>query len=329
MSDMQEYLRREADALSECSYGIGYLDDALTIRPCDLIVIAAKTGMGKTQLGTQIALHNAQKGKRVYFIALEAEELEIERRLKYKLFAQKFFENRHKYSNLIRLTWDGWMRCKYPELIELEHEVARELPAMLDNLEIYQPGITEFTKRDFELVYEEIAPKCDLIILDHIHYLAPDDRENDFDHIKKTMWKLRDLINKHRVPVIALSHLRKEDKFNKSLLPTLEELHGSSEISKQANTVISFGEAWSVPSRNDADNMIKTSPGSTFCKILKARLGAERCQRYVSLLKFNFDSRVYEEKYAAYLCDRFTTELEAIEEKDFEFWMQRAREPYL
>ena len=60
-------------------FGIKYLDAALHgIKPNDLILIGASSGAGKTELCTHIAKTNAKLGKRVRYIALEAEKNEIE-----------------------------------------------------------------------------------------------------------------------------------------------------------------------------------------------------------------------------------------------------------
>ena len=74
------------------SYGVKYLDDALgAIIPNDLIVLGAKTGAGKTSLAQSIALHVAQTHP-VHYFALEAENYEIERRIKYGMVSKAFYE---------------------------------------------------------------------------------------------------------------------------------------------------------------------------------------------------------------------------------------------
>src|SRR5207302_723892 len=71
------------------TFGVEFLDLMLGgIALFDLILIGAKTNRGKTELATIIATMNAARGKRVHYIALEAEDIEIERRTKYKLLAK-------------------------------------------------------------------------------------------------------------------------------------------------------------------------------------------------------------------------------------------------
>ena len=68
---------RKIDINRICTFGIAPLDDALIgILPNDLICIGADSGVGKSEIALDIALHNAYSGKKVglYFIEGGAEE---------------------------------------------------------------------------------------------------------------------------------------------------------------------------------------------------------------------------------------------------------------
>jgi replicative DNA helicase len=327
---VQELLLRKAMALRAIPFCIEYLNDALNgIRPCDLVVVIARTGVGKTELLAAQALEAAKLGKQVFFYALEAEKYEIQRRIAYRIFSQRFFENRRDYPAHIWLNYTDWLFDKYPELDELNQQVAEEMPRVTEGIEFYTPDVTEFTRNDFTNVYKEIVNDADLIILDHIHYIAREDKVNEYDHIQRVVCHLRELINKHSVPLVAVSHIRKEDKRNSSLLPTLEEIHGASEISKQANHVVSLAPCYQVPSKHDETKVVEPQQGSTLCRIIKTRSGHAGAERYAALLKFNPDTKTYEDSYVPYRTDKFATEIESVGIEDFERWMSHAREPLL
>ena len=323
---LQERIQRKLHALKACDWPNPYLDDALgKIRPTELCIVGARTGAGKTEFATNVAIHNARKGKKVFFFALEAEKYEIDRRIKYQLLSDKFFENRSKYPPGMKLSFLTWLNDMHPELESLENEVDEIAQVATGNLEIYAPGTAFFSKKDFGVVYEEVAQEANLIILDHIHYISPELREAEYDHLKQTMWRLRDLINKYEVPVVAVSHLRKESRQNFSLVPTLDEIHGSSEITKQANHVVGIAPCYEFPRKSKPEETCSAPMGTTFFKVLKTRTG-HASGRYLAALSFDLDKKQYSERYVPFFTDQFSTEIKTMEYKDFEYWMKSAKE---
>lgn len=327
----QELLNRKHLAVQSAAFGIDYLDCVLNgIRPCDLIIIAARTGAGKTELSSLIAMHNAAKNRRVVLFALEAEKFEIHRRLKYQMLAKYFFSHRLEFSESIRLNYTDWLFDKYGTAFDsLEEKLEEDLVRALENLEIYSPQAVDFTKKDFSIVYNDACEQgADLIILDHIHYLAPNEKEHENEHIKKTMWGLRDSVNQKEVPIVAFSHLRKQTKYDTAVVPSLEEIHGSSEISKQANHVISFSPAFCLPSKDDPKSELEAPIGSTLCRVLKTRSGHTGASRYVSLLNFNVKQNKYDPGFVPYLINQHGDKLTPMKYQDFEPWMEGpGREP--
>ena len=73
-------------ARDRLTFGIDFLNDVTGgIFKNDVIVISAHTGIGKTDLSTIIAQHNALEGRNVYYFALEAFQYEIELRIAFKI----------------------------------------------------------------------------------------------------------------------------------------------------------------------------------------------------------------------------------------------------
>ncbi len=322
----QERLSRKLHALKSCHWPNPFLSDALgPIRPTELSIIGARTGAGKTEFATNVAMTNARNGKRVFFFALEAEKYEIERRIKYSMLSEEFFKNRSRYQSTARISFTTWLNDEHPELEELENQIDELAVKATDNLEIYSPGTAYFSKKDFAAVYSEIANEANLVVLDHIHYISPDNRENEYDHLKQAMWSLRDLINKHEVPVVAVSHLRKESRQNFSLVPSLDEIHGSSEVVKQANHVIGIAPCYKIPKKNNPTEFYRAEHGATFFRVLKTRTG-HSSGRYIAMSKFDITKKQYEDRYIPFGTDQFATEIKSMEYSDFEPWMSLARE---
>jgi len=82
--DVLESLERPAESLDgERIYsGVVGLDNQCgPWLPGELLILAARTSIGKTALAIQIALHNAQRGRPTLFVSLEMRESEITQRL--------------------------------------------------------------------------------------------------------------------------------------------------------------------------------------------------------------------------------------------------------
>lgn len=330
MSDnpfMQEYLDRKRKALMAFPSGVPYVDDCIgKIRPCDLVILTAKTGIGKTEILATIAMSAAAAGKKVAFFALEAEQLEIHRRVSYRKFAQKFFEKRGEYPKEMRLDYTSWLLDEYDHMEELNLSVAAEMLSETEGIQFYNPNIARFTKEDFTSVYEEYVKEADLIILDHIHYITRKERVNEYDHIQDMVFTLKDLINRHEVPLVAAAHIRKEERGAKTILPTLDEIHGASDIAKVANHIFSFGPAYSLPCKDNPKNTVKPPVGSTLCRLLKTRTGRSGADRYAALMRFNLETKTYDPEYVPYHTDKSCEHLYPMKYQEFEHWMSAARE---
>ena len=310
-----ERIQRLTDAALACEYGIGYLTDTLAkILPADLVVLGGRTGAGKTELATQIAKHNAQQGKKVCYIALEGDRFELEQRIKYNKISKIYYENPSKYGGGY-LNFRDWKLTTFDDkLKEIDSEITDLVAEECEELEIIYPSVTEFFRDDLELMWEELSESFDLIIIDHLHYI---DFEESNEHIgvKRNVSKIRGLINKYRVPAILISHLRKTAYANKSITPQIEELHGSSEISKQANHVISFSRCYEIGDHEFEKPM-------TAFEILKTRW-AEGVG-YIGVTNFDFKTKKYDDPYALYrIKDRFCTKAKPVKISRAPHWANR------
>lgn len=318
-----ETKQRLEDRAKAIPFSIDYLDDAKRgILPTDLIVVGAGTGIGKTEFAVNVALGAIECGKSVCLYALEAERYEIHRRIKYKFIAQYFVTHRQEFPSLPEntgLNYFDWSTGKLDSiLLPLEDSINEKLHRLFDsNLRIVTPDGPMSAEDMTEIGTEWMG--YDLIIVDHLHYLeAESDSMSENQVIKKAVSQLRNFVNTRRKPVILFSHLRKQTKGDKSAVPTLEELHGSSEISKQANLVVTIGKAFQYPVDG---SIVDGKPGETFIRICKARSAAPGCQNVVARVRFDLGRNTYSEGYTAYTTDRWAEKLTELTEKMR--WMRR------
>jgi replicative DNA helicase len=279
-----ERAARVENAKHILSFGIPFLDEALGgIFRNDLIILGAKSGKGKSQLAMLIALENVRKGKKVHFLALEAEEAEIERRLKYQLISDKFYKS--DLRGKIHLNYLDWYCSRFESILDpLEKEVEDEFGQFEGLSTFYRDG--SFTAKDFERIALAVKDDTDLIIVDHLHYFDSDD-ENENRAIKDTVKKIRDCALISAKPVILIAHMRKTDRKLKQLVPDLEDFHGSSDIGKIATKAITI-----APNYESDANKIK----KTYIHLSKCRVDGSRTYS-TGICAFNLEKQRYEREY--------------------------------
>lgn len=284
-----ERAERLKNATLPLQFGISYLDDALGgVFKNDLILIGAYSGIGKTELVTNIAMKNAGLGKRVHFFALEAEQMEIERRIKYKMLSEMFYKTlRSKYQH-IQFDFSEWYAGKLDKIIgDYEPEIEKLLLDLYPTLStIYRDG-GDYTVEKFEKQFLAIQDQTDLVIIDHLHYFDSED-PNENRALRNIIKKLRDTALLIGKPIILVAHVRKRERKIKQLVPELEDFHGTSDIGKIATRAITIGQSKEL-------SLDKTKV-VTYFKIVKNRLASNRT-RFVAITNFDISNNMYDKKY--------------------------------
>lgn len=266
-------------------FGIDFLDEATEgILRNDLILIGARSGAGKTQFCTNVAWANVQSGKRVHYIALEAEYAEIERRIKYGIFCDLFFKKQNK--GQIRLSFKNWMLGRLSvEHADLEAQCAEVFSKQAEGLFTYYKQ-TQFDVAEFIKTVIYCSNQTDLIIVDHVHYFDYDDA-NENRAIKEIAMAARDLAIHQGKPMILVAHIRKSDRNSTDKCPGLEEFHGSSDLFKIATKAITLAPG---------DNYTKDGKAETYMRIVKDRFDGS-LQRHMGCLIYNVREGKYESGY--------------------------------
>lgn len=266
------------------SFGIKYLDDAmLGILKNDLVLIGAGSGLGKTAICCMIAKANIENGRRVHYIALEAEHLEIERRIKYQLFANAFFNDPDRPK--VEISFQEWMLGSLFEKTKpYEAIAANSFLEKFGTLHTFYKS-DKFDVTDLINTVMECASETDLIILDHVHYMDLES-DNENQAIKKIAMTARTLALEIGKPIILVSHMRKSDKGVSPLAPGIEDFHGSSDLYKIATKAITIG-----PGGINEQGKVET-----FFRIVKNRFEGS-VTRYLGKCFFNPKEGTYDKKY--------------------------------
>jgi len=235
-----EQLHRHLIAASVTPTGNPWIDDALAggLDKENLLLVAAKTGVGKTFFGVQLALFAAKQQNKVVYFALEAEKHEIERR---QLFYYTTRLLSQHYPNIPKPRYREWLHAGYDGAWHaVEKEARKQLDLDTQTLVTrYETGIysPEMFKADVEeLIQSEEKP--DLIILDHLHHFFLEGDE--VEALKKTIHSIKRLKEDLDAPIVILAQLRKNDfgSHTKRTLPKYEDIRGTAALTDIATDVL-------------------------------------------------------------------------------------------
>jgi archaellum biogenesis ATPase FlaH len=290
--------RADIDKTKICNFGIKALDDSMIgIFPNDLIVIGADSGVGKSEIALNMALHNASAGKKVALYFIEGGAKEAIRRIKWSAIKDKYFRDKKGFIDLDYRKWRLNM-LNNPLLEQIENECLLELNLKIKgNLEIYDFE-SSFTVNDLHESLGKYMNKSnfsdrklnvDIIIIDHLQYFNLESAKNEFNEMTQILMQIKNITNFWNIPVVLISHLRKKDKDRG--LPNQEDFFGTSNIAKIARQAITISPDYSFD--NHSDNIYPT-----FFRIVKSGTGL----RSSFSIRCNFDLRrgKYQDEYELY-----------------------------
>jgi replicative DNA helicase len=295
-------------------FGIRFLDDATGgIEKSDLIVIGAPSGVGKTELMVHIALTAARTGKRAHYFALEAEDLEIERRVKYKHMAKLYWSD-PKRPHLPALKYRYWKQNTHAfELDYYDAEATANTKADMANMFTYykDESAEEFTVDAFVSKMQKIRGETDIIFIDHLNYFDRGEK-NDPNETFKIMKTIRQTALKLNIPVILASQVRKQDRKDPKPVPDMEDIYGSSDVYKVATKVIMF-----------APNLDYQSPDNrtfeTFMRVQKMRLD-NSVGRVIGTVSFDASKNTYGQKYSLVKANNFKGTVDELPKRLWPEW---------
>lgn len=306
---------RLANADKAMPFHIGFLDDCLrALLPHDLILLGAATGVGKTELARLIATANAAKGKRVHYFALEAEPNEIERRIKFSILVDLMAANDFRVRGVFNyLDWYlGKFEGQLSE-IGLDAEADAVFASTFGNrLHTMYRG-RQFNASHIQKLFLAIQDQTDLIVLDHLHYVDVDD-DNENRGLKKTIQLIRDTSLSVGKPVILVAHLRKRDNRIKSIVPSLDDFHGSSDVVKIATRAILLAPAF-------CERSPQKHIARTFMTCDKDRHGG--ATHMIACVDFDRRSRKYASNYTLGRQTKSGDKFEPLNMGEIPFWATR------
>ena len=194
------------------------------LRDQNLYLIAGRPSMGKTSLGTNIALRAATAGVGVAFFSLEMSAEQLARRIQ----AERARISAHKMDiGAI----DG---AEFDAIHRITRDELWELPLFIDDTAAL--SVAQIRTRTRRLIRRN---GIGLVIVDYIGLMTPEDaRANKVHQIESITGGLKALAKDLRCPVLALSQLNRGPEQRDDKRPTLADLRDSGAVEQDADAVM-------------------------------------------------------------------------------------------
>ncbi len=222
--DRLDSLNKEADdGIKPIPTGIGDLDRVITgLNRSDLIILAARPGMGKTSFALNIARNAAcQFKKTVAFFSLEMSKEQLASRL------------------LSSEAMVGGTKLRTGKLSDEEWQ--RLIPAsdVLKNAKLYLDDSSTVTIAEMKSSLRRLK-NVDLVVIDYLQLMASGRRiDNRVQEISAITRNLKIMAKEMNVPVITLSQLsRASEQRTGDHRPQLSDLRDSGSIEQDADIVL-------------------------------------------------------------------------------------------
>ncbi len=212
----------ESEQAKPISTGIGDLDRTITgLNRTDLILLAARPGMGKTSFALNIAKNAAVKGKkRVVFFSLEMSREQLASRL---LSSEALISGTTLRTG--KLSQDEWER-----LIPASDVLGAAEMYLDDTPGLTVPAIKAKLRR---------LKNVDLVVIDYLQLMSGARRtDNRVQEISEITRNLKIMAKELNVPVITLSQLSRESEKRADHRPQLSDLRDSGSIEQDADIVL-------------------------------------------------------------------------------------------
>ncbi len=222
-------LAASGDQLPGISTGLKVLDRALTgLNKSDLIILAARPGMGKTSMALNMALHAGKfSGKSVAVFSLEMSKEQLGMRL---LSGEALIENRDLATG--RLNDDDWTRVANAANI-------------LSHTDMYIDDDPSLTVADMKAKCRRVQD-LGLVVVDYLQLMTSaggkqsyggESRQQAVSDISRAM---KIMAKELEVPILCLSQLSRANEKDKTTVrrPRLSDLRDSGAIEQDADIVL-------------------------------------------------------------------------------------------
>lgn len=206
--------------------------------PGELCIVAARPGCGKTSLALQIANHNAERGRLVYFASLEMSAAELSIRL---ACGESGVSNK-----LVRVG-----RFGDGDVARLSSALNRQAKAVLE--------IHDRSALTVAAIRREIRKRkkrgLTLAAIDYLQLVQPDDRRLPREQqVARMVRSLKETAREYQIPILCLCQLNRQADGDE--IPRLSHLRESGAIEQDADVVLFLSQH--TPTGDETHNAVLT-----------------------------------------------------------------------
>ena len=228
LTNLQKISGPDADKYKGIPTGFRLLDTVLTgLGRGDLIILAARPGMGKTSFALNIATRVAMQQKvPVAIFSLEMTKEQLTNRI---LSAEAGIDSQAFRTGALRA--EDW------EYLALATEKLHDAPIYMDDTSGIT--ITEMKAKIRRVNQDPTRPNVGLIVIDYLQLMQgrnPESRQQEISEISRSLKALARELN---VPLIALSQLSRSVESRQDKRPMLSDLRESGALEQDAD-IVSF-----------------------------------------------------------------------------------------
>ncbi len=237
--DRLDELHKQGEGMRGIATGFTDLDDALAgMQKSNLIILAARPGVGKTSLALNIAQHVAVKNKKhVGFFSLEMSKEELVDRL---LVGQADID-------AWKLKTGKLSEDDFSKLSNAMGELA-EAPLYIDDTPAL--SILEMRTKARRL---QVENGLDFLIVDYLQLARSRNLENRVQEVSEISQGMKNLARELKIPVLTLSQLSRAVEARGTKKPQLSDLRESGSIEQDADVVMFL---WREDDQNNENFML-------------------------------------------------------------------------
>jgi replicative DNA helicase len=294
-----EAMGREEDEKRTIKYSIPYLQDVTGgILPTEVVLWGATSGAGKTEAGKiQVAYSARTLQEPVHYFALEAEPLEIERRIKYGMMGRRYREA-HAGIPQGLISYKNWRQNRLnTEFAPYEKEVEAEFSKDYKTLNTYYRKRGDFGIAQLERELWKLKGQSRLAVIDHIHFLDLDGT-NEVKELSDLIKKIRQMSAVLGFPIIMIAHITEKGVKHNELIPRKEDFYSASNLFKTSTTAIMM-----APCRGLVSSDSRSFGIPTFMRVVKGRID-NAMQHFPGISFFNTYTSDYSDFYSVGKLDK-------------------------